>query len=159
VKLLDNAVRHEGFKQEIQTLRALMEERKREKETHEHPPREEEYMSDDDDTHSVGTVVPHELDRVEEEDEESASQGEERRRKRNELQPSTPEPRGGDSNNDDLASKLSRQSVCAQISGNFTNTLLLVSCLFIVISGYKREDFSRIQTKKTNDSSMVSPLW
>jgi hypothetical protein len=95
---------HEGFKQEVQSLRALMEERKREMEIRDHHHRDDEYMSDDDDTRSVGTVVPHELDRVDEEDEEAASDDEERRRTRDELgRPSTPEPTGMDGPDDEEA--------------------------------------------------------
>jgi len=120
-RVLDSVLaEHEGFKQEIQTLRALMEERKRDIESRDQPAREEEYMSDDDDTRSVGTVVPHELDRVEEEDEESVSEDEERRRRRNELRPSTPEPRGGDSDDDEVMSKPSRQSVPEDIVQRLT---------------------------------------
>jgi hypothetical protein len=120
-RILDSVLaEHEGFKQEIQTLRALMKERKRDIETRDQPAREEEYMSDDDDTRSVGTVVPHELDRVEEQDEESVSEDEERRRRRNELRPSTPEPRGGDSDSDEVMSKPSRQSVPEDIVQRLT---------------------------------------
>jgi hypothetical protein len=109
---------HESFKQEVQSLRTVMEERKREMEVHDHRHRDDEYMSDDDDARSVGTVVPHELERVDEEDEEAASEDEERRRTRDELgRPSTPEPTGmGGSDDEEAESKpsvtaLSRPSI------------------------------------------------
>jgi hypothetical protein len=97
---------HESFKQEIQSLRMFMEVHKKEDDVHDRRDRDDDYMSDDDDTRSVGTVVPHELDRVDEED-ELDSEDEERRRRRDELgRPRTPEPTGmGDSDDDESESK------------------------------------------------------
>lgn len=94
-------------------MRELMEERKREIELlrvqsqspnhlRRHSSRmdesESEFIGDDDDARSVSTVIPHELERVDEEDEEQLAaeeEEEERRRRRDELsRPRTPEPTG-----------------------------------------------------------------
>ncbi|TBU52602.1 hypothetical protein BD310DRAFT_981744 [Dichomitus squalens] len=95
---------HEAIKQEVTSLRAAMEERKREMElirvtsarrSHEQHDDDNDFTSDDDDARSVSTVVPHELERVDEEDEEqiAAEEEEEHRRRREELgRPRTPEP-------------------------------------------------------------------
>ncbi|THH23256.1 hypothetical protein EUX98_g7920 [Antrodiella citrinella] len=106
---------HESIKREVSSMRDMMEERKREMELlriHSQSPNrlrrshshvedhdEGEYIpDDDDDARSVGTVVPHELERVDEEDEEQIAaeeEEEERRRRRDELgRPRTPEPTG-----------------------------------------------------------------
>lgn len=59
---------------------------------------ETEHDDDDDDARSISTIVPHELERVDEEDEEAAAlaeaaEDEDRRRRRDELgRPRTPEP-------------------------------------------------------------------
>ncbi|OSX58712.1 hypothetical protein POSPLADRAFT_1152873 [Postia placenta MAD-698-R-SB12] len=82
---------HEAIKREVGSLRELMEERKREMDTsrgrsgspsgrrqYGHDD-DSHYMSDDDDNvHSVSTIVPHELDRVDEEDEEQLATEEKR---------------------------------------------------------------------------------
>ncbi|KAF7789176.1 hypothetical protein EIP86_000113 [Pleurotus ostreatoroseus] len=98
---------HEGSKREVSAMRDMMEERKREMEhmraqspTHlrrleSHADQQrEEY--DDDDAISIATVVPHELERVEEEAEEhiAAAEEEERRRRNDEVRPRTPELTG-----------------------------------------------------------------
>ncbi|KAL4253671.1 Centrosomal and Immune Signaling Modulator [Abortiporus biennis] len=101
---------HDNIKREVSSMRDMMEERKREVELlrmhtqnsdhlHRHlDDGEGEYVHDDDDARSVSTVVPHELERVEEEDEEQLAaeeEEEERRRRRDELgRPRTPEPTG-----------------------------------------------------------------
>jgi len=55
--------------------------------------RNEEFSNDDDDARSVATVVPHELERVDEEDEDAAAEHEDRRRSSREAgRPRTPEP-------------------------------------------------------------------
>ncbi|OSX56111.1 hypothetical protein POSPLADRAFT_1160987 [Postia placenta MAD-698-R-SB12] len=82
---------HEAIKREVGSLRELMEECKREMDTsrgrsgspsgrrqYGHDD-DSHYMSDDDDNvHSVSTIVPHELDRVDEEDEEQLATEEKR---------------------------------------------------------------------------------
>lgn len=106
---------HEAIKSEITTLRELMDERKREFELlrheggslssrhhdseHHDELRGGEYQGDDDDASSIHTIVPHELERVEEEDEDQLvseeDDDEDRRRRRDELgRPRTPEPTG-----------------------------------------------------------------
>ena len=96
----------EAMKQEVRTLREMMEERRLEREgaetahlvhqhTHAHEPEEprggfdlEEDDEDrepsdddsDDDAHSISTAVPHELERVEEEDEDQMAEEERRGR-------------------------------------------------------------------------------
>jgi len=91
-------------------MRDMMEERKRDldlfrehtqspTDMHAHRSHEDdqegEYMEDNDDARSINTIVPHELERVEEEDEEQlvAEEEEEERRQRQEFtRPRTPEP-------------------------------------------------------------------
>lgn len=108
--LEDMLAEHEAIKSDIATLRELMDERKREFELlrHEGAHRANEqhdelrsgrYRGEDDDTSSIHTVVPHELERVDEEDEDQIMNEEEddedRRRRREELgRPRTPEPTG-----------------------------------------------------------------
>ncbi|EED77677.1 predicted protein [Postia placenta Mad-698-R] len=114
---------HEAIKREVGSLRKLMEECKREMDTSrgrsgspsgrhhqygrdDNMAHDQHYMSDDDDdAHSVSTIVPHELDRVDEEDEEQLAAEEEeeqRRRRRDELgRPRTPEPTGMGMSDDD----------------------------------------------------------
>ncbi|OBZ78501.1 hypothetical protein A0H81_02129 [Grifola frondosa] len=97
---------HEAMKREVNSLRDMMEERRREMEmlrissSHGRAPQhhgDDEFASDDDDTRSIATVVAHELERVDEEDEDqlAADEEEERRQRRDELgRPRTPEPTG-----------------------------------------------------------------
>lgn len=113
---------HDAIKREVTSLRETLEETQRSSisppnghahhahgqagEHHEgqqhHSAFEEgdEDVHDDDDVRSIATIVPHELERVEEEDEEAAAlaeaaEDEERRRRREELgRPRTPEPTG-----------------------------------------------------------------
>ncbi|KAI0826980.1 hypothetical protein BC628DRAFT_1434503 [Trametes gibbosa] len=103
---------HDMIKQEVNTLRNAMEERKREMElfrfrtqNSNHGRRSRDHQDDehdasdddDDDARSVSTIVPHELEPVDEVDEEqvAAEEEEERRRRRDELgRPRTPEPTG-----------------------------------------------------------------
>ena len=106
---------HEAIKSEIATLRELMDERKREFELlrheggslssrhhdgeHHDELRGGRYQGDDDDASSIHTIVPHELERVDEEDEDQLvneeEEDEDRRRRRDELgRPRTPEPTG-----------------------------------------------------------------
>ncbi|KAI0937681.1 hypothetical protein AcV7_003649 [Taiwanofungus camphoratus] len=113
---------HDAIKREVSSMRDMMEERKREMETfrrhsgspvHLHHQHNEEhrlhdehdgqYLSDDDDARSISTVVPHELERVDEEDEEqlAAEEEEERRQRRDEMRPRTPEPTGMGMTEDD----------------------------------------------------------
>ncbi|KAL4073464.1 hypothetical protein J3A83DRAFT_4228791 [Scleroderma citrinum] len=111
--LEDMLAEHEAIKSEVTTLRELMDERKREFELlrhegslssrhdseHHSDLRDERYQGDDDDASSIHTIVPHELERVEEEDEDQLVHEEEddedRRRHRDELgRPRTPEPTG-----------------------------------------------------------------
>ncbi|EMD31989.1 hypothetical protein CERSUDRAFT_144523 [Gelatoporia subvermispora B] len=120
---------HDAIKREVSSMRELMEERKRDMEIlRRHsgspaampPPSREDFdphseelhdsfISDDDDARSVATVVPHELERVDEEDEEQlaaeAEEEDQRRQRRDELErerPKTPEPTGiGMSEDDD----------------------------------------------------------
>ncbi|KNZ76186.1 hypothetical protein J132_11306 [Termitomyces sp. J132] len=92
----------ESIKLEVRALREMMEIKRREAEIgdeHRHEPRggfdeeedEDVPVHDDDDSRSVRTIVPHELERVDEEDEEQRE--EERRRRNDELgRPRTPEP-------------------------------------------------------------------
>ncbi|KAF8548614.1 hypothetical protein OG21DRAFT_1560880 [Imleria badia] len=113
--LEDMLAEHEAIKQEVASLRELMDERKRELEISRHaagPPsghhdpqrhgdmRNASYQADDDDdASSIHTIVPHGLERVDEEDEDQLAieddDEEERRRRRDELgRPRTPEPTG-----------------------------------------------------------------
>ncbi|KAI6021229.1 hypothetical protein EDC04DRAFT_2901297 [Pisolithus marmoratus] len=111
--LEDMLAEHEAIKSEIATLRELMDERKREFELIRHEGaslssahranddqlRNGRYRSEDDDTSSIHTIVPHELERVDEEDEDQLvieeEEEEDRRRRREELgRPRTPEPTG-----------------------------------------------------------------
>ena len=83
---------HDGFKHDIGLIKEFMEERRRETQAREQH-RNEGFSSDDDDTRSIATVVPHELERVDEEDEEAAAEHEDRRRSSREVgRPRTPEP-------------------------------------------------------------------
>lgn len=110
--LEDMLAEHEAIKSEIATLRGQMDERKREVELLQsesnysrHRNNEyrgdlqgERYVGDDDDSASIHTVVPHELERVDEEDEDqlvNEEEDEDRRRHREEIgRPRTPEPTG-----------------------------------------------------------------
>ncbi|CCM06360.1 uncharacterized protein FIBRA_08617 [Fibroporia radiculosa] len=127
IRLLEGMLaEHEVIKREVSSMRELMEDRKREQELlrqhNSSPPRaemrheeahEEQYMSDDDDARSIDTVVPHELERVDEEDEEQIAaeeEEEERRRRRDELgRPGTPEPTGMGMGEDDDEHESARQ--------------------------------------------------
>ncbi|KZT63097.1 hypothetical protein DAEQUDRAFT_760644 [Daedalea quercina L-15889] len=104
--LEDMLVEQDAIKREVNSIRELMEECRREVEVlrslsvrnwrHESQS-DDHYMSDDDDVRSINTVVAHELERVDEEDEEQLAVEEdvERRRRREELgRPRTPEPTG-----------------------------------------------------------------
>ena len=99
--LLDSLItEHGGFKHDIELIKEFMEERKRE--TQARDQHGEEFPSDDDDTRSVATVVPHELQRVDEEDEEAAAEHEDRRRSSREVgRPRTPEPSLAEFDDDD----------------------------------------------------------
>lgn len=120
--LEDMLAEHEAIKSEITTLRELMDERKREFELLRHESaslssahqanghhdelRSGRYRGEDDDTSSIHTIVPHELERVDEEDEDQLVNEEEddedRRRRREELgRPRTPEPTGMGMDDDD----------------------------------------------------------
>ncbi|EKM56851.1 uncharacterized protein PHACADRAFT_254197 [Phanerochaete carnosa HHB-10118-sp] len=106
---------HEAIKQEVSAMRELMEERKRDMELlrlqtqsptnlrRQRSHSDDEYASDDDDARSISTVVPHELERVDEEDEESLAADEEaeRRQRQDEMRPRTPEPTGMGMHEDD----------------------------------------------------------
>ena len=123
---------HEAIKQEVSAMREMMEERKREMELlrlRTQSPNQlrrhrshvddqsDEYSSDDDDARSISTIVPHELERVDEEDEEqiAAEEEEERRRRSNEVRPRTPEPTGmGMHEDDDDQEMSSRQSTLSK---------------------------------------------
>ena len=70
---------HDGFKHNVDLIKVFMEECKREAQAREQRC-DEEFSSDDDDTHSVVTIVPHKLERVDEEDEEAAVEHKDRRR-------------------------------------------------------------------------------
>ncbi|KAL1941564.1 hypothetical protein VTO73DRAFT_7003 [Trametes versicolor] len=96
---------HDAIKQEVNSLRDAMEERKREMELFRFGSQSDRRRShdddtsddDDDDARSIATVTPHELEPVDEVDEEqvAAEEEEERRRRRDELgRPRTPEPTG-----------------------------------------------------------------
>ncbi|CAL1709324.1 unnamed protein product [Somion occarium] len=136
---------HEAIKQEVSSMRELMEERKREMELfrvhsqspnhlRRHPSRMEEggdgeYMHDeDDDARSVATVIPHELERVDEEDEEQMAaeeEEEERRRRRDELgRPRTPEPTGIDHSHLHAQSAPSSQSSATASSSALPDDLI-----------------------------------
>ena len=95
VRALDDIFKeHEAIKREVAVLRQLVESQTTRREE------DEEFSHiDDDDPRSIGTVVPHELERVEEEDEDQLARQEDeeddRRRRRGELGgPRTPEPMG-----------------------------------------------------------------
>lgn len=106
---------HEAIKREVSAMRELMEERKREMELlrlqtqsptnlrRQRSHSDDDFASDDDDVRSISTVVPHELERVDEEDEESLAADEEaeRRQRQDELRPRTPEPTGMGMHEDD----------------------------------------------------------
>ncbi|KAI0777539.1 hypothetical protein BD413DRAFT_467114 [Trametes elegans] len=104
---------HEAIKREVSSLRDSMEERKREMELlrfdsrsqRSHGDEHDGSDDDDDDARSISTIVPHELEPVDEVDEDqvAAEEEEERRRRRDELgRPRTPEPTGiGMSEDDD----------------------------------------------------------
>ncbi|KAH7882857.1 hypothetical protein F5I97DRAFT_1930483 [Phlebopus sp. FC_14] len=112
--LEDMLAEHEAIKSEVASLREFMSERKRELEMSRHgatsPSRDRnnenpdemrrhDYQGEDDDASSIHTIVPHELERVEEEDEDQLiveeEEEEDRRRRREELgRPRTPEPTG-----------------------------------------------------------------
>lgn len=106
---------HEAIKREVSAMRELMEERKREMELlrlqtqsptnlrRQRSHSDDDFASDDDDARSVSTVVPHELERVDEEDEESMAEAEEaeRRQRQDEVRPRTPEPTGMGMHEDD----------------------------------------------------------
>ncbi|OSD07875.1 hypothetical protein PYCCODRAFT_1357554 [Trametes coccinea BRFM310] len=109
VRMLEGMLaEHQAIKQEVNSLRDAMEERKREMElfrfgngdrrrSHDRHDEHDGADEDDDDTRSISTVVPHELEPVDEVDEEqvAAEEEEERRRRRDELgRPRTPEPTG-----------------------------------------------------------------
>ena len=101
---------HEAVKREVSAMRDMMEERKREMDHMHMRPQSPTHLrrvephldehggdySDDDDARSIATVVPHELERVDEVDEEqiAAEEEEERRRRSDEVRPRTPEPTG-----------------------------------------------------------------
>ena len=92
---------HDGFKHDIELVKEFMEDRKREAQAREQR-HNEEFSSDDDDARSVATVVPHELERVDEEDEEAAAEHEDRRRTSREVgRPRTPEPSLAEFDDDD----------------------------------------------------------
>jgi len=99
--ILDSLISdHDGFKHDIELIKSFMEERKRESQTREH--QSEEFPNDDDDTRSVATIVPHELERVDEEDEEATAEHEDRRRSSREVgRPRTPEPSFAEFDDDD----------------------------------------------------------
>jgi hypothetical protein len=101
-RLLDSLLtEHDGFKHDVELIKEFMEERKREAQAREQR-HSEELSSDDDDVRSVGTVVPHELERVDEEDEEAAAEHEDRRRSSREVgRPRTPEPSLAEFDDDD----------------------------------------------------------
>jgi hypothetical protein len=116
---------HDAIKREMSSLRESMEERRRagttspiqrelERQQREQEERERsgtsgfELDDENDDARSVATLVPHDLERVEEEDEESLSVPDhadtpaERRRRNEELgRPRTPEPSGLGMDDDD----------------------------------------------------------
>ncbi|KAI8986822.1 hypothetical protein BD414DRAFT_515051 [Trametes punicea] len=110
VRMLEGMLaEHQAIKQEVSSLRDAMEERKRDMElfrfgnrggrrSHDrHGDEHDVTDEDDDDARSISTIVPHELEPVDEVDEEqvAAEEEEERRRRRDELgRPRTPEPTG-----------------------------------------------------------------
>ncbi|KAG6913762.1 hypothetical protein DXG01_004451 [Tephrocybe rancida] len=76
VRALEDMLKEQdGLRLEVRALRELVETRRPEHESGTDTDDEEE-MHDDDDARSVMTVVPHELDRVEEEDEEELAAAE-----------------------------------------------------------------------------------
>jgi hypothetical protein len=94
---------HEAIKREVSALREMMEERRRAAEgagsQDANGSERSSGENDDDDARSINTIVPHELDRVDEEDEDQLAAEEEeeehRRQRREELgRPRTPEPTG-----------------------------------------------------------------
>ncbi|KAH7921658.1 hypothetical protein BV22DRAFT_1132085 [Leucogyrophana mollusca] len=106
--LEDMLAEHEAIKSEVASLREMVDEQKRHADhiASRSPTRHRdermhhaEFESDDDDAGSIRTIVPHELERVEEEDEDQLvaeeEDDEDRRRRRDELgRPRTPEPTG-----------------------------------------------------------------
>ncbi|KAI0659051.1 hypothetical protein C8Q70DRAFT_1054345 [Cubamyces menziesii] len=110
VRMLEGMLaEHQAIKQEVNSLRDAMEERKREMELfrfesrasgrshNRHGDEHDAEDDDDDDARSIATVVAHQLEPVDEVDEEqvAAEEEEERRRRRDELgRPRTPEPTG-----------------------------------------------------------------
>jgi len=99
--ILDSLIaEHDGFKHNVDLIKVLMDERKREAQTREQH-HNEEFSNDDHDARSVATVVPHELQRVDEED-EAAAEHEDRRRSSHEVsRPRTPEPSLAEFDDDD----------------------------------------------------------
>ena len=90
--LLDSLItEHDGFKHDIELIKEFMEERKREAQAREQH-HNEEFSTDDDDARSVATIVPHELERVDEDDEAVAEHEDRRRSSREVGRPRTPEP-------------------------------------------------------------------
>lgn len=96
VRVLEGVFKeHEAIKREVSALRELVEHSRASSHS-DHESAEGE--GDDNDAHSITTVIPHELERVEEEDEEQLHFAEEesdddRSRRRAELgRPRTPEP-------------------------------------------------------------------
>jgi hypothetical protein len=108
---------HDAMKREVGNLREMMEERKRDmrlggprhldhrqlqrvvRRDHDIGGEGDGEMDSDDDARSIHTIIPHELERVDEEDEDQLAADEEeeedRRRRREELgRPRTPEPTG-----------------------------------------------------------------
>ena len=91
--ILDSLIaEHDGFKHNIGLIKVFMDERKREAQAREQ--HNEEFSGDDDNgTRSVATVVPHELERMDEEDEEAAAEHEDHRRSSREVgRPRAPKP-------------------------------------------------------------------
>ena len=91
--ILDSLItEHNSFKHDVDLIKVFMEERKQEAQVREQS-HNEGFSSDDNDTHSVATVIPHELGRVDEEDEETTAEHEDCRRSSREVsQPRTPKP-------------------------------------------------------------------
>ena len=92
--ILDSLIaEHDSFKHDVDLIKVFMDERKREAQTREQH-HNEEFSNDDDDARSIASVVPHELERVDEEDEEAAAaEHEDHRRSSREVgRPRTPKP-------------------------------------------------------------------
>ena len=82
--VLDSLIaEHYGFKHDVDLIKVFVEERKREAQAREQH-QNEEFSSNDNDTRSVATVVPHELERVDE-DEEATAEHEDRHRSNHEV--------------------------------------------------------------------------